>query len=102
VTAPTPAHGSSKRSTIAQAKRVEPTKTSVKAAGSADHEEVAQVEEEVSGIARAGAESPATPPPVASASDEGSSGAPTVVHNDAPSASPASKTAAGEEFGFEK
>lgn len=66
------------------------------------HEEAAQVEEETSGIARAGAESPATTPTVASASDQESSGSPTVVHTESASPSPASNAAAAEEFGFEK
>ena len=65
------------------------------------HEEAAQVEEETSGIARAGAEAPATTPTVAGASDQGSSGSPTVVHTESAS-SPASKAAAAEEFNFEK
>ncbi len=67
-----------------------------------EHEEAAQVEEQTSGIARAGEEAPATTPQVASASEQGSSGSPTVVHTDSTSASPASKGAAAEEFGFEK
>jgi RNA polymerase sigma factor (sigma-70 family) len=66
------------------------------------HEEAAQVEEETSGIARAGAEAPASTPTVAGASDQGSSGSPTVVHTESASSSPASKAAAAEEFNFEK
>jgi hypothetical protein len=66
------------------------------------HEEAVQVEEETSGIARAGAEAPATTPTVAGASDQGSSGSPTVVHTESASSSPASKAAAAEEFNFEK
>ncbi|MBS1881166.1 MAG: sigma-70 family RNA polymerase sigma factor [Actinobacteria bacterium] len=76
--------------------RVARTKTGVA------HEEAAQVEEETSGIARAGAEAPATTPTVAGASDQGSSGSPTVVHTESASSSPASKAAAAEEFNFEK
>lgn len=66
------------------------------------HEEAAQVEEETSGIARAGAEAPAATPTVAGASDQGSSGSPTVVHTQSASSSPATKAAAAEEFNFEK
>jgi RNA polymerase sigma factor (sigma-70 family) len=67
-----------------------------------EHEEASQVEEETSGIARAGAESPATTPTVASASDQESSSSPTVVHTESASPSPASKAVAAEEFNFEK
>lgn len=99
----TPARHSSKPTTVAQARKVEQAKTPAAARASAHHEEAVQVEEEVSGIAQAGAESPATSPPVASASDESSGGAPTVVRTKAPSPTPtpASKAAAAEEFGFE-
>lgn len=76
--------------------------SSAKTKAGAQHEEAARVAEETSGIARAGAEAPTTTPTVASASDQGSSESPTVVHTEPSSASPASKAAASEEFGFEK
>jgi RNA polymerase sigma factor (sigma-70 family) len=66
------------------------------------HEAAAQVQEETSGVARAGAEAPPTTPTVAGASDQGSSGSPTVVHTESASSSRASKATAAEEFNFEK
>jgi RNA polymerase sigma factor (sigma-70 family) len=83
------------------AKKPEVSETPVAAKTSVHKEEVAQVEEETSGIARAGAESTAAAPPVAVASDEGAS-PPTVVHAGKSSPSPSSEAAADEEFNFEK
>jgi hypothetical protein len=100
VTSASPSPKSPRKTSTAQTERtkepVAKTKTGVA------HEEAAQVEEETSGIARAGAEAPATTPTVAGASDQGSSGSPTVVHTESASSSPASKAAAAEEFNFEK
>jgi RNA polymerase sigma factor (sigma-70 family) len=97
-----PAPTTSRSPAVAQARRVEQTKAPAATKASAHHEEVAQVEAETSGIARAGAESPTTSAPVASASEESSSAPPTVVHTGKASPSPSSKAAAAEEFGFEK
>jgi RNA polymerase sigma factor (sigma-70 family) len=84
------------------AKKPEVSETPVAAKASVHQEEVAQVEEETSGIARAGAESTTTAaPPVAVASDEGAS-PPTVVHAGQSSPSPSSEAAVDEEFNFEK
>jgi RNA polymerase sigma factor (sigma-70 family) len=97
----TPATKSS-TSAIADAIHTEATKKSPTKQKEAPHrEEVAQVEEETSGIARAGAEAPAGEPSPASASDESSS-APTIVHVDKPAASTTSKATTSEEFNFEK
>jgi RNA polymerase sigma factor (sigma-70 family) len=92
---PTPTKKVSKPHAEATHESVAQTKVHV------EHDEATQVEEETSGIARAGAEAPTTTPTVASASDQESSDSPTVVHTDSASPSPASKAAA-EEFGFEK
>jgi RNA polymerase sigma factor (sigma-70 family) len=83
------------------ANKPEASETLVKAKASVHHEEVVQVEEQTSGIARAGAESSTATPPVAVASEEGAS-APTVVHAAKSSASPSSETTAAGEFNFEK
>lgn len=84
-------------------KKPDVSETPVAAKASVHQEEVAQVEEETSGIARAGAESTTTAaPPVAVASDEGAS-PPTVVHAGKSSPSPSSSgAAASQEFNFEK
>ncbi len=73
---------------------------SASTATKAKHEAAKQVEEETSGIARAGAEAPVSSPPVAAASDEGSEAA-TVVHTSRTS-SHSSGASAAEEFNFEK
>jgi RNA polymerase sigma factor (sigma-70 family) len=93
---------SSERSPKSQtAEKPEVSEKAVEAKASAHHEEVVQVEEETSGIARAGAESSTATPPIGVASEEGAS-APTVVHTGNSSPSPASEAAAAEEFDFER
>jgi RNA polymerase sigma factor (sigma-70 family) len=103
-----PAVSVSSSTTMSTTSKPTPTRDSetanespAKRKANAEHAEVAQVEEETSGIARAGAEAPATTPTVASASNEESSG-PTVVHTEKASSPPAAKAAAAEEFNFEK
>jgi RNA polymerase sigma factor (sigma-70 family) len=102
-TEPTAARHSLRSASDTQPEQVADPETLGNAEGSTHHEEVAQVEEETSAIAKAGAESTVTSAPAASASDESSSGSPTVVHKatPAPSPSPASEAAAAEQFGFE-
>ena len=98
---PSPRAGTVRLAAARKATSVEAGGEASAGASKAKHEAAAQVEEEVSGIARACAEAPATTPQVAAASDEGSSGAPTVVHT-SKSSSSSSGASAAEEFSFEK
>jgi RNA polymerase sigma factor (sigma-70 family) len=97
---PSPSLRSTKQASTPHSKPAQESAAKTKA--SAEQEEAAQVEEETSGVARAGAEAPAKTPTVASASGQGSSAGPTVVQTDRASPSPGSKAVAAEEFGFEK
>jgi RNA polymerase sigma factor (sigma-70 family) len=94
---------SASRTRKAEPKASEPTPspTPAQANASVRHEEATQVEEEVSGIARAGQESSSAAPPVAAASDK-TTEAPTVVHTGSGGGSQAAGASAEEEFNFEK